>query len=603
MVNKQREIIIEYRYPDLGAVQVQLQNESANIFEFLSSKGEIECFEKLDQLGALRSVHKSSHHSRWECMVLQLYLVEEIRKKKVFGLSTSVPLTKKIIVSSIEELVKSWILLSNYGHLYDTLEAERVWLELVLTDKKLPGIFMDCMPDEQSKAYTRKVLEKEDLFDFHRLISLVLIKRLYRTRPEANAEFVKWTEIVKALLRDMLPSTRLKEGSKLDRAINIFNTIRRVSYVLLDINRSTLFLRVDSNNLLRTILREPESLLYDPNSELNKSIDNMVRLLFSEVYASEEACKFKRKYVIGQKQRFYQKRGKIIKDKKTLANSLYQFRMHNMGNYETEEVLNICRITSLPLDVFERCDCLFHKEQKELKAKAGIKADFLITPAIYSSGGSILDVFAGENLGVQEYSKLFRAIMEYLTKCYDEWLVEDGTMNFVMSKPVEELFAKILSIFVNQELIIRFAEGTSIRDYHIDFIGGGVKRRNWFIGMSSELRNSGLGSSRNWEVRKMVELLRRQKGDTFLICESNVHLYNKIGVREVEWDGVFIKLERKKTVLYVLEAKRGTSRRSMKCRDALSESIIKAGIKLKKSVRIIPCKGYAYTKIDIKDLG
>ena len=602
MANKQRETIIEYRYPDLGAVQVQLRNESANIFEFLRSKKEIECFERLDQLGALRSVHKSSHHSRWECMVLQMYLVEEIGKRKVFGLSTSIPLTKEITVSSIEELVKSWILLDNYGHLYDTLEAERVWLELALADKKLPGVFVECMPDEQSKAYARRILEKEELFDFHRLVSLALIKRLYRKRPEANTEFVKWTEMVKALLRDTLPATRVREGSKLDRATNIFNTIRRVSYVLLDINRSTLFLRVDSNNLLRSILREAESLLYDPNSGFNKSIDNMVRLLFSEVYASEEACRFKRKYVVGQKQRFYQKRGKMIRDPKTLADSLYQLRMHNMGSYEAEDVLHICRIDLLPIDVFERCDCLFHREQKELKAKAGIKADFLVTPAIYSSGGSIVDVFAGERLGAQDYSRLFRAILEYVTECYDEWVVEDGTMNFAVSKPAEELFAKVLSVFVNEELIIRFAEGTSIRDYHIDFVGCGVKRRNWFMSISSELKNSGLGPSRNWEVRKMVELLRRQKEDTFLICQSNVHLYNRTGVREVEWDGVFIEVGKMRTVLYLLEAKRSTSRRSMKCRDALSESITKAGIRLRKGARIIHCNGYAYTKIDIKDL-
>ena len=603
MIKKQQEEIIEYQYPDLGTVQVQLQNESASIFEFLRSKGEIECFEKLDQLGALRIVHKSSHHSRWEYMVLQMYLVEELRKKRVFGLSTSVPLTKKIIISSIEELVKSWILLNNYGHLYDTLEAERVWLELALTDEKLNDVFINCMPDKQSQEYARKVLEKEDLFYFHQLISLALIKRLYRKKPEANKEYFKWTEMVKALLRDTLPSTKIKEGSKLDRAINIFNTIRRVSYVLLDINRSTLFLRVDSNNLLRTLIKQPENVLYDSNSGFNQTIDDIVRLLFSEVYASEEACRFKREYIIGQKKRYYQKRGLIIKDSKTLANNLYQLRTHNMGNYEQEKRLHICRINSSPSDVFERCDCLFHKEQKELKKSAGIQADYLITPTSYTSGGSILDVFAKNNLGLRELSKLFKAIMDYLTKCYDEWLEKGGATNFVMGKPAQELFLKILSIFISPELTVRFPAGTNVRDYHIDFIGGEVKRGNWLRSMSWELKQGELSQSRTWELRKMMELLGRQKGDTFLISGSNVHLYNHSGKREVDWDGVFIKLEGDRTVLYLLEAKMGKSKRSIQCRSALSDSIIKAGIKSKrKSGRIVTCKGYAYTKFDIKDL-
>jgi len=603
IASQAQEKTIEYQYPDLGTVQVRLEEESASIYDFLRSKGEIESFEKLDQLGALRAVHKSSHHSRWEYMVLQMYLVEELRKRKVFSLSTSVPLTKEIIISSIEELVKSWILLNNYGHLYDTLEAERVWLELVLTDEKLNDVFINCMPDQLSQQYARKILEKEDLFSFHHLISLALIKRLYRKKPKVNKEYYKWTEMIRALLRDTLTATKIKEGSKLDRALNIFHTIRRVSYVLLDINRSTLFLRVDSNNLLRTLLKQPENVLYDSNSGFNKTIDDMVRLLFSEVYASEEVCRFKREYIIGQKKRFYQKRGLIIKDSKTLANNLYQLRTHNMGNYEQEKILHICRINTTPSDVFERCDCLFHKEQKELKASAGIKADYLVTPTSYTSGGSILDVFAKSNLGFQELSKLYRAIIEYLIKCYDEWLVIDGALNFVLGNPAQELFLKILSIFISPELTVRFPAGTNVRDYHIDFIGGQVKRSNWLRGMSGELEQGELNKSRIWELRKMMELLGRQKGDTFLVSGSNVHLYNQSGKREVDWDGVFIQLDRDRTVLYLLEAKMGKTKRSIQCRSALNDSIIKAGIKSKKpSERIVTCKGYAYTKYDIRDI-
>jgi hypothetical protein len=602
MVNYQKEALIEYQYPDLGTVEVRLENESASIYEFLRSKGEIECFEKLDQLGALRTVHKSSHHSRWEYMVLQMYLVEELGKKKVFGLSTSVPLTKQLTISSIVELVKSWVLLVNYGHSYDTLEAERVWLELALSDRKLYDVFIDSMPDQQSQQYAKKVLEKEDLFYFHHLISLALIKRLYRKKTEGNKEFRKWVEMVKALLRDTLPSTKPKEGSKLDRALSIFNTIRRVSYVLLDINRSTLFVRIDSNNLLRNLLQQPENVLYDADSTFNKTLEDMVRLLFSEVYASEKACKFKYKYILGQKNRFKQKRDVILKDSKTLAANLYQLKAHNLGNYEQVDKIHICRINSLA-DLFERCDCLFHKEQNELKAIAGVQADFMVTPTSYSSAGSILDVFAKRNLEFRELGKLFKAIMDYLIKCYGDWLEKDGTMNFVTGKTGQELFSKILSIFISPELIVRFPTGTNVRDYHVDLIGGEVKRGNWVRGMSEELKQGQLSPSRKWELRKMLELLRRQTGDTFLVSCSNVHLYNRSGKREVEWDGVFIQLDKNKTILYLLEAKMGKSKRSKECSSALGESIIRSGIKLNEdNVKIVPCKGYAYTKIEMGDL-
>ncbi|MFH0846491.1 MAG: hypothetical protein V1894_00325, partial [Chloroflexota bacterium] len=288
-----------------------------------------------------------------------------------------------------------------------------------------------------------------------------------------------------------------------------------------------------------------------------------------------------------------------------LANYLYQLKLHNLGNYQPAERVHICRINSLPTDLFERCDCLFHKEQSELKAKASIQADFQITPASYTSGGSILDVFAKRNLRYRELTKLFRTIVGYLTRCYDDWLVKDGGLNFVIGKPAQEIFLKILSTFISPDLTIRFAAGTNIRDYHIDLIDGEVKRRDWIRGMSRELKEGQqLSPSRNWELKAMLELMRRQKGDTFLVSGSNVHLYNKqSGEREVDWDGVFIQLENNKTVLFLLEAKMGKSRRSKECKSALSDSIAKAGINLKrKNTRIIPCKEYAYTKINMRDL-
>src|SRR4030043_479178 len=102
---------IEYAYPDLGSVKVKLQNESAEIYKFIKKQTEgTEFFERLDQLGALRFVHKSAHHSRWEHMVLQMYLVQQLKANSAIGFSTSVRLTTQLSVSSLEELLKSWVL-------------------------------------------------------------------------------------------------------------------------------------------------------------------------------------------------------------------------------------------------------------------------------------------------------------------------------------------------------------------------------------------------------------------------------------------------------------------------------------------------------------
>ncbi|GAH55199.1 unnamed protein product, partial [marine sediment metagenome] len=239
---------IEYQYPDLGSVEIKLQNESAEIYKFIKKQTEgVEFFERLDQLGALRFVHKSAHHSRWEYMVLQMHLIQQLKENSAFGFSTSVPLTKRHTVSSFEELLKSWVLLNNYGHLLDTFEAERVWLELILSESKLYEALIGCMPDPLCQKFAARILREEDLYHFHHLIALALLGRRSGKKSKSGLPFDLWIEMIKTLLRDTMATSKPREGSKLQRALSVFYTLRRASHVLLDINRSTLCVRCRSN--------------------------------------------------------------------------------------------------------------------------------------------------------------------------------------------------------------------------------------------------------------------------------------------------------------------------------------------------------------------
>ena len=254
--------IIEYEFSDLGRVSVQLFQESAQIYRFLLKTGGIEHFEKLEQLGSLRSVHKAAHHSRWEYMMLQMHLIEQLREKSSISLSTSIKLPNINPVSSVEELLKSWIFLNNYGHLKDTFEAERVWFELILETPQLRRVLYDAMPDVLCRRFADILLDEEDLYNFHHLIAIALIEWQKQKTGGSNEHFDVWIEMIKSLLKGSTGIYAPAEGSTLFRALEIFHALRRVSYVLLDINSFALFLKIDSHNLLRNILSEPETLLY-----------------------------------------------------------------------------------------------------------------------------------------------------------------------------------------------------------------------------------------------------------------------------------------------------------------------------------------------------
>jgi len=604
---------IEYQYPDLGSVKIKLQNESAEIYRFFkegwfikAGKGMgIEHFERLYQLGALRAVYKTAHHSRWEYMVLQMYLIQELKTASAFGLSTSIPLiTRRHKVSSLEELLKSWVLLNNYGHLLDTFEAERVWLELILEESELYKAFISCMLDGISTKLAEEILKEEAIYRFHHLVALALLGRLSKKKGKSRRPFDLWIEMIKALLK-----RDAREGSKLDRALNIFHVLRRVSYVLLDINRSALFLRIDSNNLLRNILKNPDDLLYNPESDVNKTLEDIERLLFSEIYASEQACTFKHHYIKGQKEEFYKSVSKIgidvyCKDYKAFAGRLQGAKVDNFGKYEPNpKTEHICRLNLLPNFVFERTDCHFHTEQQKLHTEANIPVGFLITPTPYTRGGSIVDIFAAKNLDVRELSTLYHTLTKYVVDCYEGWVNDTGSLNFVLGRPLQELFSHILATFIDNDLIVRFPRGTSTGDSYVDILTNKINRGKWTRHFLHFLEAKTLAPDRTWELTALLQLLKRQKGELLLLAVSNLHLYNLDGTRKVEWDGAFFNIEKNNITLYILEAKRNVSRRSKECSTALLKSLDKAGIRPKQGkFMAIQCKGYAYTKIALRDI-
>jgi|GEM_PF-2835266 len=607
-INKSK--IIEYAYPDLGLVQIILQDESAKIYNFLQKQSEgIEYFENLDQLGGLRTVHKSAHHSRWEYMILQMYLIQQLKSASTFGFSTSIRLTPVQTVSSVEELLKSWVLLNNYGHLLDTIEAERVWFELILEKPELYKVFMGCMPDRICKNFAKNVFKEEALYKFHHVIALALLGRMKEKKGETT--FGLWIEMIKALLRDTIDTTRPKVGSKLERALSIFHKIRRASYTLLDINRSTLFLRIDPNNLLRNILKSSDIFLYDPDSEVNNILVNIERLLFSEVYASKETCTFKYHYINGQKKNFHKLVektgiGLFCRNHKVFATQLHQAKINNFGKYKSNaNTRHIARLNLLPVFPFERNICHYYTEQQKISATTNVnnaKIDFLVTPTPYSEAGSIIDIFRIRELDTEELIVTYHALIEYIIDCYRDWSFDQELVGIVTSTPLQELFSFIIRAFINNTLRLRFTTGTSPREHHVDLITNKQSRRDWLRRFSKDIDDGKFSKDRDWELRVLRKVISRQTSDIFLVAISNIHLYAPDGTSKVEWDGCFFTIGKDHITLFLIESKRKETRSSQKCSSALLDSIDRAGIKLKhgnpKAIRGV---GYAYTKIVLQD--
>ena len=382
--------------------------------------------------------------------------------------------------------------------------------------------------------------------------------------------------MIKVLLQDLTGIDVPPEGSKLSSALNIFHAIRRVSYVLLDINSSPLFLRVDSHNLLRNIEEKPDMLLYDEDSAINRTLDEMERLLFTEMYANEEVSEFKFHYIEGQKSKFKHniKRQSLqyyCSSSANFATRLYDAKYHNLGKFTVDSsVKKIIRLTLLPLFPFERSDCVYYQEQKNL-------------------------------LEFSDWCSVYNSLAQYLVECH-KFEVDEQLIGYSLSLPLQQLLLSILNRFIDSSLTVRFSAGTSPVDYPASVITKSNLRK-WFKNVKENLIETNISNSRIFEFKALLRLIQRKREDLCLVAMSNIRLHDSEGSVKVEWDGAFVNIQPNNLVLYLVEAKSGHSKRSSVPKNQLLDSIEKAGIKAETHQLIpIPCKGYAYIAINLKNI-
>jgi hypothetical protein len=238
-----------------------------------------------------------------------------------------------------------------------------------------------------------------------------------------------------------------------------------------------------------------------------------------------------------------------------------------------------------------------------LKEKVDNNVDFLVTPTPFSESGSIVDVFITGAIDSITLIKISHSLAEYIMDCFKDWSFDSELIEYSANIPLQELYVRIMKFFINPSLSLRFATGTSPRDFNVDIIMEKENRRKWNRNFSQYIKDGKFAREREWELSMLHKLVAKQKDNVILIAISNIHLYNPDGTRQVEWDGAFFKLNDSKLTLYLIEAKTGVSKNSKKCRTALLDSIEKAGIKLKKSgPKVINGNGYAYTAIDIQNI-
>ena len=131
--------------PDYGDIDIKLYDFTEQIYDFLNRDipDEIYRLKKLDQLGLISEVYEGTHHSKWEYILIQLFLSQLLKQnEKATGLGSNVSLKSKKQISQID-LINSWSLLLNIGHLHRTLSCERYWFNKIIDNQNIQKFLLE----------------------------------------------------------------------------------------------------------------------------------------------------------------------------------------------------------------------------------------------------------------------------------------------------------------------------------------------------------------------------------------------------------------------------------------------------------------------------
>jgi hypothetical protein len=103
----------------------------------------------------------------------------------------------------------------------------------------------------------------------------------------------------------------------------------------------------------------------------------------------------------------------------------------------------------------------------------------------------------------------------------------------------------------------------------------------WWKAVWANSKSRKLATDRQHEVSILGKVLRKERRGSFVVCCANMRILDKNWLPIAEFDGLYLRIEKRSMRLKVIEAKRGISRRSEKGRHALStklQKVLKAGL-------------------------
>lgn len=280
---------ISYHFPRLGKVTTTLHDYTRDLYDLLETDRLVSRMQRTDQLGNLRHFYPGAHHTRYEYIVLQWHLLDRLARSHVeaqelMGLNGPVQEVPHVHGAKGPptgvDVLQSVVLLSNVGHLPDTMAAERAVMALMEERPELLQAFKKGL-DGGSALHLEKAQRQFDIDSFRYLsIALWLQRALNR---DVDRQAVRYAQ---AILQRVLLENRT--DWHWTRLITLYRHVRRLSYLALDTLYTPAPFSLELGTLMADLMDNPETYMLE-ESTFQRALRQLDEVMREVVYQSPNA--------------------------------------------------------------------------------------------------------------------------------------------------------------------------------------------------------------------------------------------------------------------------------------------------------------------------
>jgi hypothetical protein len=271
-----KPVLITHELSNIGKLDISLHGIAAIFYNQLCADGLIDYLKDLNHLGFISKSHPGNNHKRWDYVCLQLFLVQKL-KHSTFktGLNRDTDLDGK--KASNQEILQTFILFANIGHLEGTLASEKGLYDFLNQNTKEKENFLSEINNlPELKDLVDKVFVK---YDFYKMKYLIALNYVLRNKTEKRV-----IEGIKLILKKYLS----EYDSQFEKLRTLFLKIRKVSFVYLDSFHCQTPIQINLSKILVNIFSY-DTLFNPVDTDYDSVLEACETILSKELYLSPKS--------------------------------------------------------------------------------------------------------------------------------------------------------------------------------------------------------------------------------------------------------------------------------------------------------------------------